>query len=335
MGFLRNPEVKKSILIWTCISIGIIAIAFLVDIKCGAIMTAACLFFEFMHFFETYKRYNKIGSMIVEIDKILHDCSTFDLSQFEEGELSVLHSEIYKMTMTLREQADSLKSDKKYLADSLADISHQIRTPLTSIGLIAEFLMEKELSQGRRRALVRQLQEFLDRIDWLINTLLKISKLDAGTLTYESRQVNALELIKRAYNPIAIHMDIKNQKFVVECDESVSFMGDLAGTTEALENILKNCMEHTPEGGVLKVEAEETSVYTRITVRDNGPGISAEDLSHIFERFYRGSGSADSSVGIGLALARMIILSQNGTIKAGNNPDGGAYFEIRFYKSIV
>ena len=239
------------------------------------------------------------------------------------------------MTVRLREQADRLKKDKTYLANSIADISHQIRTPLTSIHLIANFLSEDNLNENRRKLLIKELLQLLARIDWQINTLLKISKLDAGVVKLKKETVNVAELIRKSTESIAIPMDLRDQKLSVFASGEESFIGDSSWTREAIENILKNCMEHTPAGGQLTIRVENTLVFTEIEISDNGEGIDPKDLPHIFERFYKGKHSDSNSVGIGLALARMIITAQNGTIRAGQSPDGGARFQIRFYKSII
>lgn len=239
------------------------------------------------------------------------------------------------MTVRLREQAEALKKDKIFLADSIADISHQIRTPLTSINLIANFLADEELSDERRLSLVKDLFQLLSRIDWLISTLLKISKLDAGTVKFAKDTVKVSELIQKAAKPLAIPMDLRNQQLIIKANGDEQFEGDLAWTAEAIENILKNCMEHTPDGGTIAIEAKDTPIYTELKITDTGPGIDPEDLPHLFERFYKGKNSSSGNVGIGLALARMIITSQNGTIKAENGKGGGAEFTVRFYKCTV
>lgn len=142
-------------------------------------------------------------------------------------------------------------------------------------------------------------------------------------------------LIREATEALEIPLDIRSQTLVVDCEEEVSYTGDRAWMREALSNIVKNCMEHTPEKGTIWVQAVENAIYTEIVVRDNGPGIEKKDLPHLFERFYKGENSSEKSVGIGLALARMIIASQNGTVSAENSKEGGAKFSIRFYKSTV
>ena len=283
----------------------------------------------------TWKRYQLLADLSLEIDRILHNSSHFDLSRFSEGELSILSSEVYKMTVRLREQADALKKDKTYLADSLADISHQIRTPLTSIHLIANFLAEDELDKGRRLNLTRDLLRQLSRVDWLITALLKISRLDAGSVQMAKERVSLFELVRKSAEMVSISMELRNQKLSVCGDEDGFFSGDMAWSVEAVGNILKNCMEHTPEGGTIAIDMMDNSLFAEIVIRDNGEGFEKEDIPHLFERFYRGKNANESSFGIGLALSRMIIQNQNGTILAGNAVGGGAEFTIRFYKTTI
>lgn len=335
MGFFRNPEISKTALIWGLLSAAAVAAAFAAGPGAGIAVLALCLAYSAAHFIITYRRYKNIARLSSEVDRVLHGDTTLELSEFDEGELNILSSEIHKMTLRLREQADRLAADKEYLADSIADISHQIRTPLTSVSLLTEFLSEPELDTERRIKYVKELFELLDRIDWLINTLLKMSKFDAGTVYFDRRKENIPKLVKRAYEPIAIPMELRGQSFVMRIPEDMSLDCDVRWTVEAVENILKNCMEHTPRGGTVSVAGEYNAVYSMITIRDTGYGIAKEDLPNIFKRFYKGKDSSSGSVGIGLALARMIINGQGGRIKAYNGSDGGAVFEIKFYKSVV
>ena len=235
------------------------------------------------------------------------------------------------MTVRLREQRGQLEADKVYLADAIADISHQIRTPLTSVNLVAQLLRKPGLDEARRRELQRELAEMLSRIDWLITTLLKISRLDAGTVQFQRETAPMEALLRRACEPLEVPMELRGQTLRLEAEGD--FTGDMAWTAEAVGNIVKNCMEHTPEGGTVTVRGVDNPLYTQIDISDTGPGIAPEDLSHLFERFYQGE--ASQGFGIGLALARMIVTEQNGTIKAGNLPQGGAKFTLRFFKSAV
>ncbi len=333
MKILRNPEFKKAVILYILIAIVACVVSFAWELRFGFLMIAVCIAFFLAFIAVSYIRYKKIATMAADIDRILHGEATMPIKQYSEGELAILQSEVYKMTVRLREQQQTLRNDKVYLADSLADISHQIRTPLTSINLLVSFLSEKNISDERRQEVTHELYEHLARIDWLITALLKISKLDAGTVQFKKESVALDELIQKSVSPILVSMDLRDQTLQVEADGM--FIGDLSWTCEAITNIVKNCMEHTPDSGTITVTASENALYSEIIIDDNGHGISPDDLPHIFERFYKGKNSDDKSFGIGLALARMIISSQNGTVKAENNTAKGAKFTIRFYKGTV
>ena len=238
------------------------------------------------------------------------------------------------MTVRLREQKSKLMDDKVYLADLLADISHQIRTPLTSINILVSMLSEPDLTYEKREQTVQKLYGLLSRIDWLITALLKLSKLDAGTVRFNKEHIVMQDLLDKACMPVRVPIELRNQQLEIISDGELSC--DIAWSCEAIGNIIKNCMEHTPEGGKITVTGTRNPLYSEITIRDSGSGISEEDLPHIFERFYKGRDSGDKGgFGIGLALARMIINEQNGTLKAENSTDGGAVFTVRFYESTV
>lgn len=333
MRLLKNKEVRGALL-WQ-LSVAVIAcpICFLFDLRAGLTAVVLSLLLIMIYCISTYKRYQRISSLADDIDQVLHGDSSIDFDNYSEGELSILHSEIYKMTIRLREQQQKLINDKKYLADSLADISHQIRTPLTSINLLVERLSASGLTDECRHRLTNELYELLSRIDWLITTLLKISRLDAGTVQFKQEQVSLEELLKKSCVTLLIPMELRGQELRIHADGA--FRGDLSWTCEAIGNIVKNCMEHTPEGGGIEIDAAENALYSEIIIKDNGTGISPEDLPHIFERFYKGKDSDGKSFGIGLALSRMIITGQGGTVKAENRKPAGAMFTIRFYKGTV
>lgn len=282
----------------------------------------------------TYYRYKRISDITYEIDKILRGCGGINFKSFKEGELSILSDRVEKLVAILNQQKETLQKDKIYLSDSIADISHQLKTPLTAINLILTRMRKSDLSREERMSLVRELSKLTERTQWLISVLLKISKIDTGTLVMNKEEIEVKDLVKKAYEPVAVAMDLKDQRFISDCGEC-KINADFQWTCEAVANVIKNCMEHTPEGGYVKVTAKETNIYTEIAVEDNGKGIDNEDLPHIFERFYRGKDSDPNSVGIGLALARMIISGQEGTIKAQNKREGGAKFIIRFYRMVV
>ena len=333
MQFFRNPEIVKTLLVYLLITILASFGSFMKDRDTGVMVFLLCFVFILVYLISTYRRYEKIAKLSDSINHILHEDTYICFEEYSEGELGVLQSEIRKMIVRLREQQQRLLHDKKYLADSLADISHQIKTPLTSINLLVSFLREKDLSEERRIQYVYELNTLLARVEWLITVLLKISKLDANTVTFKQETISCEQLIKKSVEPLLIPIELKEQELYT--NTSGNFIGDVLWTSEAITNILKNCMEHTDAGGKLEIVASENPIYTEIIIRDNGEGIDKEELPHIFERFYKGKNSDNNSFGIGLALSRMIIASQNGTIKVENNKDVGTKFTIHFYKRTV
>ena len=333
MKLLKNKEVRGALLWQLSVSVIACPLCFLFDLRAGLTAVVLSLLLMLIFCIGTYKRYRRIASLAADVNHVLHGDSPIDFDNYSEGELSILHSEIYKMTVRLREQQQKLISDKEYLADSLADISHQIRTPLTSINLLVERLSASGLTDECRHQLTNELYGLLDRIDWLITTLLKISKLDAGTVQFNKDTVSLEMLINKSCAPLLIPIELRGQELIIRAKGN--FYGDPAWTSEAVGNIVKNCMEHTPDGGKIEIEAAENALYSEIIIKDNGTGISPEDLPHIFERFYKGKDSDGKSFGIGLALSRMIVAGQKGTVKAENRKNTGAMFTLRFYKGTV
>lgn len=330
---LKNKEVRRTLILQLIVAVASVIISNFIDERAGIIALIFSALLILIYYISTYKRYKRIASLASDINKVLHGDNSISLENYSEGELAILHSEIYKMTVRLREQQNNLINDKKYLADSIADISHQIRTPLTSINLLVQLLSAPNLTDERRQELTHELYGMLSRIDWLITTLLKISKLDAGTVTFKEEKVSLQTLINKSCSTLLVPIELRGQELLINTNGD--FVGDLSWTCEAIGNIVKNCMEHTQESGKIEIEACENALYTEITIKDNGTGIAKEDMPHIFERFYKGKDSDDKSFGVGLALSRMIITSQKGTVKAENRNPHGAKFTIRFYKGIV
>ena len=334
MNFLRNHEVVKTLCLQIFIAVSAIVVAFIWEQRFGVFTLVFTTLLLLTSTVSTYIRYKRIYDLSADIDRILHgNDMNLSFDKYHEGELAVLQSEIHKMTMRLREQRWQLEDDKRYLANALADISHQVRTPLTSINLLVGMLSESNISDEERMKLMHELLSLLSRVDWLITTLLKISKLDAGTVQFKKETISLNELIRKSTETLLIPIEIREQNLVVEA--TGDFTGDVSWTVEAISNVVKNCMEHTPNGGEIKITASENLLFSEIVITDNGIGIAKEDLPHIFERFYKSKNAGDKNFGIGLSLTRMIITNQNGVIKAENNAAKGALFTIRFYKSIV
>ncbi|MBR6006788.1 MAG: HAMP domain-containing histidine kinase, partial [Clostridia bacterium] len=278
------------------------------------------------------RRYRAMRGLAESIDELLAGAENIDLGNYSEGEVSILTNEVTKLTVRLREQASELKKDKQMLADSIADISHQIRTPLTAMNLIAASLRDPTADEGKRREALSELTRQLGRVDWLVSALLKLARFDADAVRLNPVGIPLSELVDTALAPLAISMELKNQEVISNI--SGSAFCDPSWTAEALTNIIKNCSEHMGEGKLF-IDAAENPLYSEICIRDTGSGIAKEDLPHLFERFYRGKNSGGSGVGIGLALCRMIVGKQNGTVKAENAKEGGAKFTVRLYKGAV
>ena len=303
----------------------------------------------------TRARYRAIALLAAQLDECLFAERPALLDGAREGELAILTNEIAKLLQKLAISVDQLERDRSLLADSLADISHQLKTPLTSLGLTTE-LLRKQIggldglaADARRDALarVRTIERLQNQVMWLVSSLLKLARVDAGAIKLLHAPVDAEKLVEEAYGPLAIAFDIADVTFDRTIQPGSTFDGDQGWTAEALRNVLKNCLEHTPAGGIVSVRVQEDALAFRIVVTDTGPGIAAADLPHIFERFYRGADQADGAdgvepqgVGIGLALAKSLITAQDGRIRASNVTDEtgatvGARFEIAFFKTAV
>lgn len=328
---LRNKEIRTAAIVFSIIAAFTIILEFYIGFMAGIISIISASAFGIMFFYFTKERYENIAKLSEEIDKVLHNEDELFIGEYEEGELSILSSEITKMTLCIREQNDSLKKEKQYLADSLADIAHQLRTPLTSLNLVLS-LIENTTDEKQCKSFVRESEELLTHMEWLINSLLKLSRLDAGIICFDKKPIDVKTLINMSLRPFLISMELHDIEAEVDIAEGININGDYSWLSEAVQNILKNCIESSGDGGKIEINCEDTLLFTEISIHDSGTGFENEDLSCLFDRFYRGKNSNASGYGIGLALCKKIITGQNGTIKAKNHPRGGAVFYIRFPK---
>lgn len=331
MSLFRNEEIKKQIILYVIINIIAFFGVLFINIICSIYIIIVCLVIESISLYFTKKRYNDISELTYKIDKILHnnDYTNFDVNK--EGELAVLNSEIYKMTVRLREQSERLENEKNYLKDYLADISHQIRTPMTSIKMIISRLSSQEITFEERFRLIKEISKLLTRIEWLITALLKVAQLESDTVKLKKEKTNVEEVVNKALEPLKIQAEIKNIKMKLKIEKNTNYKGDYYWSVEAISNIIKNCIEHSENGGIIEIISEINPIYTEIIITDEGKGICKEDLPHLFERFYRGNNSGSEGIGIGLYLTKMIVSKQNGVITAKNRENKGAEFNIKFF----
>lgn len=332
---LKNKEVTIHLLLSCCGIIFGFCLLFLFPLHTITIYFLICIFLLLSNYLFVCYRYYKINKLTTYLQNFRERKNHFIMTDYEEGELSKLKSELYKLAVLLTEQSDLLLKDKTYLADSLSDISHQIKTPLTSMMVMTDLLEQDNLPIEKRKEFVIKIQKQLQRIDWLVSTLLKMSKLDAQTIQLKQETILIKDLVEKVCHCFSVQLERNRQILITEGDEATCFLGDFSWTIEAISNLIKNAMEHTPLEGTIKITYEETVLYTMLQIYNSGEPIALEDLPNIFKRFYRGKNASPDSIGIGLAFTKQIVQLQNGTISVTSNKENGTTFIIKFYKRIV
>ena len=328
MRLLRNREVLFTLGAMALVTVtGVIFASFISAVAAGIVSAVSLVLIGLFVAFTNW-RYREVDKLADYLVQVTQGDYSLNLRDNVEGELSILKSEIYKVTVMLNEQAATLRQEKVSLADALSDISHQLKTPLTSMFVMTDLLCG-DLPEAKRAEFTGKLRSQLERIQWLVTSLLKLSKLDAGTVVFRKDLTSANRVVQSASEPLQILMELKSQSLVVNCPE-FEFYCDLNWTVEALVNILKNCVEHTPKGGEIRINCINNPLYTEITVEDSGAGIDKSDLPYIFNRFYKGKNAGDDSVGIGLAMAKSIVVSQGGSIDVRSS-SVGTKFMLRLY----
>ena len=274
----------------------------------------------------------KISKITEYIKKINRKNYELKIKENGEDELSNLRNELYKITIMLKEEAENSKKDKKFLAKSLQDISHQIKTPLTSISIMLDEIKDNEnMDSVTKQKFIYEISRQVENISFLTISLLKLSKLDSGTVEFEKEKYDLQKLVNEAIKNLEIPLEIKNQE-VIKSLKQAYIIGDYKWTLEAITNIIKNCIEHTKENKKIYVKLRETNVYTELIIRDEGEGIDNKDLKHIFDRFYKGKNSSENSFGIGLSLSKSILEKQNASIACSSKLNEGTTFKIYFYE---
>ncbi len=331
---LRNKEIRRLLRLTVLIIIAFSVIGLFFSYPVALLFLLEGILLSGLFLLFTFYRYKQIQEMSTYLRRIRQGKHSLDIRDNKEGELSVLKNEIYKVTNMLSEYNEQLKDDKALLADQMADISHQLKTPLTSMMVMTDLLQDENLPSEKRKQFTSKISSQLKRIEWLVSSLLTVSKLDTGVIAMKKEKVAAGDLIEPSLEPLLIPLEIREITYNISGRKNIIYC-DKYWTEEAIINILKNCMEHTNKGGHLGISASDNPLYYEIKICDTGVGITKEDLPHVFTRFYRGKNSSKDSVGIGLSMSRSIIQNQGGDIIVESEVGKGSTFYIRLYKSVV
>jgi len=284
----------------------------------------------FIYLKQRDKKINQITQYINEIKNRKYD---LNINENSEDELSNLKNELYKITIMLKEESEISRQDKENIKMSVEDISHQLKTPLTSIMIMLDNLKDNpNMDEDTKQKFIFEISKQVDWINWLVISILKLSRLEADVVKFSNNKINVKKFIDEIIGNLEIPIEIKNQKISIEGDEDASFIGDYKWQQEAITNIIKNAIEHNKENGKITIKYEENVLFTKITIIDEGQGIAKEDLKHIFERFYKAQNSSDNSVGIGLSLAKNIIEKNNGMINCKSEIGNGTEFIVKYMK---
>ena len=284
----------------------------------------------FIYLKQRDKKINQITQYINEIKNRKYD---LNINENSEDELSNLKNELYKITIMLKEESEISRHDKEKIKMSVEDISHQLKTPLTSIMIMLDNLKDNpNMDEDTKQKFIFEISKQVDWINWLVISILKLSRLEANVVKFSNNKINVKKFIDEIIGNLEIPIEIKNQKISIEGDEDASFIGDYKWQQEAITNIIKNAIEHNKENGKITIKYEENVLFTKITIIDEGQGIAKEDLKHIFERFYKAQNSSDNSVGIGLSLAKNIIEKNNGMINCKSEIGNGTEFIVKYMK---
>lgn len=278
------------------------------------------------------KKSKDIQDIINCIEKINHKNYELDIDEMSEDELSILKNEIYKTTIMLKESAENSLKDKLELKDSLSDISHQLKTPLTSILIILDNLLDNpDMDESLREDFIRDIKREIININFLVQSLLKLSKLDTNTVSFIEKEVKISNIVKESIKNVSLLSELKNVEISLNIKEDSIIKCDEKWQIEAISNIIKNCVEHSYDNNSVIVSIMNNKVYTEIKIQDFGEGIDKKDINHIFDRFYKGKNSSHDSIGIGLALSKSIIEKSNGNIFVESS-EKGTIFTIKYFK---
>lgn len=275
----------------------------------------------------------KIKHLVSYLQNLKERTYELKLDENSEDELSFLSNEIYKITVLLKEAAENNRLHSQNLETALADISHQLRTPLTSLQITLDNIYDDpDMPLSVRQDFLRSASRQVESMSSLVMTLLNLAKFDNGSIKLYSQPVKVGGLLEEVRQSLEVLSELQGVKVILSGDLDATVKFDRRWQREALTNIVKNCIEHSHDGGEVTITVEDCPLYSRFTIKDHGEGIASEDLHHIFERFYKAKNSSSDSVGIGLAFAKAVIEADNGQISVKSRPQEGTTFDIKYFK---
>ena len=278
------------------------------------------------------KKDREIDKIIKCIEDINHKNYDLHIEDISEDKLSILKNEIYKTTVMLKEQAENSIADKKNLKNSLEDISHQLKTPLTSILIMLDDILDNPtMENSTKEEFLRRIRREVININYLVQSLLKLSKFDSNTISFQKENVKLSSILEKACQNVSTLCDLKEIEIITKGKNDISLVCDYNWETEAITNILKNAVEHSNNGSKVIIETSKTNVYSQIKITDFGCGMSEKDMKKIFDRFYKCQNSSNDSIGIGLSLAKKIIEYDNGRISVESEIGKGTTFTIKYF----
>ncbi len=278
-------------------------------------------------------RQRKIDKLDTYIQRVSKKDYSFEIESYSEDELSCLKDSLYKITVMLKEDSENKSKQNESILTSVSDISHQLKTPLTSIQILLDNITETpNMDETTKRKFILEISKQIKGMNFLILALLKLSRLEAGAVEFTSEKVDLEKLIEDVLSNLDILIDVKQLKIVKNIKSSPYITGDYSWNKEAILNIIKNAIEHTDSGKNVTITLDENNVYSYIKIKDEGEGIPENELKHIFDRFYKTQNTKENSMGIGLALAKSIIEKQNGYIQVESKINEGTTFIIKYLK---
>lgn len=305
------------------------------DLKLGANIILFLLYFlaGILLYYHLRKRQNAVYQLTDYMEALNREGYRLEMEENGEDELSGLRNEIYKLTVLLKEQAERATEQKKALADTMVNISHQLKTPLTSVTVLVDNLVENpEMETETRQHFMTEITRQITGMSWLITTMLKRARLDAGVVELERKRLRIKELVEEVIQRLELATEWKNLTVSAEIPEEAEIVADAKWMAEAVMNIVRNALEHSPVGGCVEISGEQNEIYTQIVIRDHGAGITEEEQKKLFRRFYNGSSMREDSAGIGLALAKEIVEKHDGSISVDSHAGIGTAFILRFLR---